>query len=77
MEKGRENMTLKNLWNISDSPLIVMDAADGKILAQSYAPQRYPGLGSRPVVRQFACDEKSVGLKSEWTHNYILVLVGV
>jgi hypothetical protein len=71
-------LTLKQLWNVSDSPLIVMDSQNGKILAQSYNPTRYPGLGSRPVVMQYACDEKSVGIKGDsWTHNYIHVSVGV
>ena len=71
-------LTLKKLWEITDSPLLVMDDTTGKILTHSYSPSRYPGLGSRPVVRQFACDEKSVGIKGDsWTHNYIHVSVGV
>ena len=71
-------VTLKQLWSLSDSPLVVMDSESGKILTHSYHPSRYPGLGSRPVVRQFACDEKSVGIKGDtWTHNYIHAVVGV
>ena len=71
-------LTLKQLWSLSDSPLVVMDSESGKILTHSYNPTRYPGLGSRPVVRQFACDEKSTGVKGDvWYHNYIHAVVGV
>ena len=78
MEKKGKDMTLKNLWSISDSPLVVMDSETGEILAQSYNPNRYPGLGSRPVIRQFACDEKSTGVKGDtWFHTYIHAVVGV
>lgn len=70
-------MTLKELWSVSDSPLVVMNEGK-KILAMSYDPSRYPDLGDRTVVKQYACDELSTGVKGHvWAHNYIHVVVGV
>lgn len=70
-------MTLKEFWEKSGSPILVMESTNGKILSYSYDPERYPGLGHRPVERFFAKDEHSVGLKSEWDHNIIHAVVGV
>lgn len=70
-------ITLKQFWTMTDSPIVVLEETNGKVLSMSYNPERYPGLGSRPVLRFFAKDQHNVGLKSEWDHNVIHAVVGV
>ena len=70
-------MTLKDFWQVTDSPIMVLEATNGKVLSYSFDPNRYPALAYRPVIKIFAKDEKSVGLKREWEHNIIHAVVGV